>query len=103
MSTLEDWLRQDEELFLKNVTLSTEFNKYLVEHPEVAEQIPKDAAVVLLPEDDPEFRQKVLSLIEHHRRIDDFRDRPVVYVRIERLAPPPPSRLVNRRVEEVIE
>ena len=33
----------DQEIFSKNVTLSTEFNKYLIEHPEFAEQIPDEA------------------------------------------------------------
>jgi len=30
----------EQEIFSKNVTLSTEFDKYLIEHPEFAEQIP---------------------------------------------------------------
>ena len=42
----------------KNILLNTEFNKYLVEHPEVADKIPNNALVVLLPEDDPPLCRK---------------------------------------------
>lgn len=89
----------EQEIFSKNVTLSTEFNKYLLEHPEFAEQIPDEAVVVLLPADDPELCQENLRLTESNEDIDDVPNRPVVHVRIERLAPPPPSRLVNPTVE----
>ncbi len=89
----------DQEIFSKNVTLSTEFNKYLIEHPEFAEQIPDAALVILLPADDPELCQENLQLAERNRIVDDRPDRPVVHVKIERLVPPPPSRLVNPTVE----
>ncbi len=89
----------DQEIFSKNVTLSTEFNKYLIEHPEFAEQIPDEAVVILLPDDDPELCQENLQLAERNRIVDDMPDRPMVHVKIERLVPPPPSRLVNPKVE----
>jgi hypothetical protein len=88
-----------DEIFSKNVTLSTEFNKYLIEHSEFAEQIPDEVVVILLPADDPELRQENLRLAERNRKVDDVPDRLVVHVKIERLAPPPPSRLVNPTVE----
>jgi hypothetical protein len=92
---------EEQEIFSKNVTLSTEFNKYLVEHPEFAERIPDEAVVVLLPEDDPELCRENLRLAESNRKIDDRPDRLIVRVRIERLAPPPPSRIVNPTLELV--
>ena len=55
-----------EEFFLKNLTLTTELDKYLVAHPEVAEQIPQHGVLVLLPEDDPPFCRNVMGLIQHH-------------------------------------
>ena len=39
----------------KNITLSFEFDRYVVEHPEVLDQIPDGAAVIFLPKDDPEL------------------------------------------------
>jgi hypothetical protein len=91
----------EQEIFNKNVTLSTEFNKYLIEHPEFADQIPDEAVVILLPADDPELCRENLQLAERNKAIDDVPDRPVVHVKIERLAPPPPSRLVNPTVESI--
>jgi hypothetical protein len=91
----------EQEIFNKNVTLSTEFNKYLIEHPEFAEQIPDEAVVILLPADDPELCRENLQRAERNKAIDDVPDRPVVHVKIERLAPPPPSRLVNPTVESI--
>ena len=102
MRDLENVFWEEDEFFLENVTLSTEFNKYLVEHPEFAERIPQNSAVVLLPQDNPEFCRKVMALSEHHREIDDLRGRPIVYVKVEKLATAPPSRLVNPRVEAVV-
>ncbi len=51
----------------KNILLNTEFNKYLVEHPEVADEFPDIALVVLLPEDDPPLCRKNLALARRHR------------------------------------
>ena len=79
----------------KNIVLNTEFNKYLVEHPEVADKIPNSALVVILPDDDPALCRKNLSLARRHRD----KDQAVVHVRIKKLAPPPKSRLVQPRVK----
>ena len=79
----------------KNIVLNTEFNKYLVEHPGVADKIPDNALVVLLPEDDPGLCRKNLSLARHHRE----KGQAVVHVRIKKLASPPKSRLVQPRLK----
>lgn len=84
----------DQELFTKNLKLSTEFDLYLLEHPEVAEQIPQNTLVVLLPEDDQELCERNLALARARRESGQV----VVYVRIETVAPPR-SRLVKPRVE----
>ncbi|HSE87087.1 MAG TPA: DUF5647 family protein [Candidatus Binatia bacterium] len=79
----------------KNIVLNTEFNKYLVEHPEVADKIPDNALVVLLPEDDPSLCRKNLALARRYRE----KNQPVVHVRVKKLAPPPKSRLVQPRLK----
>ena len=85
-----------DEIFEKNLTLSTEFSLYLLEHPEFADTLPDKAHVVLLPKDDPELCKANLRAASlYGQRGDD--DRPLVYVEIERLAPVR-SRLVNPRV-----
>lgn len=75
--------KKDKEIFDKNLTLGTEFSRYVMEHPEFAEQIPKDALVVLLPEDDPELCEINRKNAEEGREPGQ----PVVYVRIKKLAP----------------
>jgi len=79
----------------KNITLSFEFERYVLEHPDVLDQIPQGAEIVLLPKDDPELYRINL---EATRRAHGERDvSPVVYVEVEALAPPR-SRLVNPRL-----
>ena len=43
----------DRDPFTKNLRLSREFDLDLPEHPEVAEEIPKGAMIVCLPDEDP--------------------------------------------------
>ena len=71
----------EEELFLKNQKLSTEFDLYLAEHPEIEDQIPDNTLIVLLPEYDKELSEKNMELAKRHREPGQ----PVVYVRIEKL------------------
>jgi hypothetical protein len=79
----------------KNITLSFEFERYVLEHPEVLEQIPQGAEVVLLPKDDPELYR--INIEAAQRPPGEKNDRPIVYVEIEALAPPR-SRLINPRL-----
>jgi len=81
----------EKKYFDKNVTLSVEFSRYVIEHPEVAERIPKGAQVVLLPQDDPELCKQNLEMAKLHKA----RGQPIVYVKIEKLAPERRSRLIN--------
>jgi len=84
----------EDELVAKNLILTTELDRYVLEHPEFAEQIPPNAQVVLLPEDDPELSKRNLEISRAQREPGQ----PVVYVRIEKVLPPL-SRLVNPRIE----
>ena len=79
----------------KNITLSFEFERYILEHPEMLKQIPNGAEVVLLPQDDPElYRINLNAARKTHRENEAV---PIVYVEIEALAPPR-SRLINPRL-----
>jgi hypothetical protein len=73
--------------------LSHEFDLYLMEHPDVADQIPENALIVLLPEEDPELCAKNQELAKLRREPGQ----PLVSVQVEKVAPPR-SRLVNPRV-----
>jgi hypothetical protein len=87
----------EKEFFDKSLTLSFEFSRYIIAHPEIEDQIPKGALVVLLLEDDPEFNQRAMELAQAKRETEQ----PVVIVRVQKLLPPTESRLVNPRLELV--
>ena len=75
----------------KNTELIKEFNAYIREHPEFADNIPNQAIVIIQLEGDEEFNKWSLGLAEAHKG----EGRPVVYVRIKRMKP------VRSRIEEL--
>ena len=83
-----------EDLFKKNHLLGVEFDRYILEHPEVLEQIPDGAGVYFLPEEDPDLLEENLKIAEAHK----LEGRRIVLVRIGKLSPPR-SRLQNVRLE----
>jgi len=50
------------ELAYKNLLLGVEFDKYLVEHPEIIDRIPNRSTMVFLPEYDEELYEANLKL-----------------------------------------
>jgi len=50
------------ELAYKNLLLGVEFDKYLVEHPEIIDRIPNRSTMVFLPEYDDELYEANLKL-----------------------------------------
>lgn len=86
------------ELFaLQYDALVTEFNRYVMTHPEFAAKIPNEALIVLVDSKDPEFSRYNLERVRAYRDNDDQPDRPVVYVDVGKLAPVR-SRLLRPRV-----
>lgn len=79
----------------KNITLSFEFERYILEHPNVLERIPQGAEIVLLPRDDPELYHINLETAQRAQQERDGQHK--VYVEIQALAPPR-SRLVSPRL-----
>ena len=55
-------MNEEKKLIERNIEISAEFSRYLFEHPEVEEQIPQDAEIVLLPEFDDELKEFNLRL-----------------------------------------
>lgn len=87
---------REKELIEKNLSLSIEFSKYIFEHPEVEDKIPKGAQLVLLPEYDNELYEYNLMIAKKQHE----REQPVVYVKIKKLLAPRLSR-VSQAVLEV--
>jgi hypothetical protein len=72
-----------DELFHKNLMLSKEFCLYLVDHPEIIQNIPDNAIIVLSPEDDPELAEINLKMAEGMQE----EGQPLVLVKIGKLRP----------------
>ncbi|KAF0143734.1 MAG: Uncharacterized protein FD156_2383 [Nitrospirae bacterium] len=70
-----------EELFRKNQQLSTEFELYLLEHPEIEDKIPDNAMIVLVPDYDKELAEKNIELAKTNKEPGQA----IVYVRVEKL------------------
>lgn len=79
----------------KCLLVGGEFDRYVLEHPQVLDRIPKGAAIILLPKDDPDFCRENLKLA---RQITE-RGETVAYVEFDQILPQK-SRLVNPRVLE---
>ncbi len=77
----------------KNSILVTEFDRYVMEHQDLAVMIPKNAQIVLQVEGDAEYNQWSKRLAEEQRE-DGY---PIVYVRIKGLKP-----IHSRLVEPVV-
>ena len=85
----------EQQLAEKRLTLSFELSRYLIAHPEVAERLPTDAAVIFVVDDDP-------ILTAHERQLANrltADGQTVVTVHIRGLAPPIESRLIEPHVE----
>ena len=81
----------------KNIELSFEFTRYLLDHPDLEDRIPKGAQVVLLPEYDEKLRRFNMQTAKKQRE----EGQPVVYVSIKRLALERASRLVGTKIARI--
>ena len=69
------------EMFERNQQLSTEFDLYILDHPEVADQIPDGALVVFVPAFDKELSRRNRALARKSRAPGQS----VVYVQVARM------------------
>lgn len=84
------------QLFKKNLEISSEFSRYVLEHPEFADKIPRNALVVFLPQNDTSLREYNLKLALMHREPKQ----PLVYVHFEGLRKKTP-RILKPKLEIV--
>jgi hypothetical protein len=84
-----------DEFFQRNSELAIEFSRYLLEHPELDNRLPGDAALIFLPEFDHELREFNLQMA---REIQQEGGK-VVFVKISRLRPHSTSRLEGVAIE----
>ncbi len=75
----------------KNTELIKEFNRYIGEHPEFGDSIPKGAVVAMQMEGDEDFNGWSRRLAESHAE----EGQSVIYVKIKQIKP------IRSRIEEV--
>ena len=83
-----------EDFFMRNSELSTEFSKYVFEHPEIDEILTEEKVIILLPEFDPELKDFNMNMAKD---IEDAGGK-VLYVKVKQLSPKVTSRLVGVEV-----
>lgn len=87
----------DREIVEKRITFSFEFSRYLMAHPDIAEQLPNDAAVIFVVDEDPIFTEQERQLAKRLAA----EGQPIVTVHVRGLAPPLESRLIEPHVEAI--
>jgi hypothetical protein len=86
----------DPEVFAqRQMELTAEFAKYVLEHPDVDASLPEDAYVYFQVEGEPEFNKYSQQLAERREREEGM---VAVCVRSKGLAPPQGSRLVDPQI-----
>lgn len=81
----------DKEFFEKSLEVSTEFDRFILTHEELARKIPDDSLIIFEIEDDPEFTAKSNQIARLRREPNQA----VVKVKIKRLLPPLETRLLE--------
>jgi len=56
-----------ESVVKKNLDLLDEFMKYAFDHPEILDEVPRDASLVILPEGDPSLRRENKKMMSRLR------------------------------------
>jgi hypothetical protein len=79
----------------RQMELTAEFARYVLQHPEVDAALPEDAYVYFEVEGETEFNDYSRQLAERHQRQET---RETVCVRVKGLAPPQGSRLIEPRI-----
>jgi len=70
---------RENEIVKRNVELQTAFMRYVLEMPNLLDQLPADFRLVILPENDPELRAYNLDLLDKLPP----KGKPVVFVRMQ--------------------
>ena len=85
----------EKEFVEKRLTLSFEFQRYLIAHPEIAEKVPKEAQILFILKDDPEFTEGEKRLADNLKK----EGQSIIFVEAEKILPPFESRLLNPHIE----
>ena len=89
MQTLND------QFFTKNSKLSTEFSKYVLEHPEIDELLTSETIVIFLPEFDTELRNFNLKIAKEIETQGGH----LLYVKVKEMLNRVPTRLIGVKID----
>lgn len=70
----------NEFFLIKYDELLSEFNRYILTHPDFLSGIPNEAVIVLLDPDDLEFNRYSMERTKRALQNDDILNRPIVYM-----------------------
>lgn len=90
-------MKNNSKIIERNLELSTEFSRYLFEHPEMEKDLPDDAEIILLPEFDKELKEHNLNTGKQMEAEGDK----VVYLTITELRPKIISRIEGIKMVSV--
>ncbi len=79
----------------RQMELTAEFAKYVMEHPEVDQMLPEDSYVYFQFEGEPGFNEHSRKLAERREHEEGMT---TVCVRVKGLAPPQGSRLIDPQI-----
>ncbi len=71
------------EVTARNLLIGAEFDKFVIEHPEVLDKIPDGAQLIFLPEYDPELCAENLKL---SKSVTETK-KPIIYIKLNKLSP----------------
>lgn len=69
---------RDDEMFETNVDLQAAFMQYVMDQPEILDQLPDEFRLVILSEDDPELSRRNLELLKEQGDTS----KPIIIVRM---------------------
>lgn len=87
-------MKNNESFWELQRTLTAEFSKYVLSHPEIEDQIPDGAHVVFNLADNLEFNAWTIKVAKSQRE----KNQPMIIVKVKSLAPVSPSRLINPKL-----
>lgn len=82
-------MSKENKLIKRNIELSTEFSRYIFEHPDTEKMIPIGSEIILLPEYDKELKEFNLKLGKEM----ETEGEKVVYIKIMGIRPKALSRI----------
>jgi len=78
-----DLRMKKDEVAARNLLIGAEFDKFVIEHPEVLDQIPDGAQLIFLPEYDPELCAENLKLSKSVTKTK----KSIIYIKLNKLSP----------------